>query len=96
MLIDLKTNTSPSPDISYDCGEWQIELPMILDKYLLKDLYKLQVTDMNFPVVADAKGRRLVPANYKRKLHNEKEIQREKLVYLVSKKNIFCLCYRLF
>ncbi|KAJ8874723.1 hypothetical protein PR048_025589 [Dryococelus australis] len=53
-----------------------------------------QVMEMNFS--ADNKGKKFTPANYRRKLTNGEEIQREWLAYSIRQNSIFCYCCKLF
>lgn len=77
-----------------DCGEWPAKITDDI-RQVLVEKGPVQVKHFKFPVDHKS-GRRFTVANYKQKLSNGEEIDREWLVYSKSKNSVFCFFCKLF
>lgn len=77
-----------------DCGTWPTKITDDV-RQVLVEKGPVQITNFDFPIDR-VTNRKFTVANYKTKLPNREEINREWLVYSKSKNSIFCFVCKLF
>lgn len=86
--------SSPSWDLLQDCGKWPAKITDDI-RQVLVEKGPVQIKNFNFPIDSNS-GRRFTAVNYKTKLPNGEDIDRDWLVYSISKNSIFCFFCKLF